>query len=270
MRPFFTGFFDGKFDIILVMKGNNFQLKDWFRFVKFTVMQLVGKKLPFESVNQLGVPNKPVVKKTWEGLTLDNNWVLETLEFFRSLGFFGYLSNQSRESWIKLVKVNYKYHSEAEEKFDNIIKLDNPEAGLLLLDPSCSMERDLEAGVYPGEKVYLRFIEELAFISNNLFQPLGVVELWDSDLNPSLAKDDPKNRVTIKFKLNNQDYVFKSDLEFSDWIDDHVIRTINSAVKNTGYSYSVLAHMFPVYYFFISDKQKSILQSRGWEFSADY
>ncbi len=181
-------------------------------------------------------------------------WYTDAAGFFRTMGFFAKYSGTSDQELALRLKDDVS--RQWDEPWPPGAEKDAQLADMYLL--STDGERiwcaDLES-VYPGEHAYVRFVSGIATISRGAFRPRDIVEQWKGERGP----------VDVLFTVEGQRYTFVH--KGGDMLDPSIIRTVNSAIKDTGIVLAACDNFgMPSFILALNGDEMARLTARGWRF----
>ena len=128
-----------------------------------------------------------------------------------------------------------------------------------LKDNNKAFLKDLEADVCKGNEAYLYFIKELSKISDKKFEPINLIEKWDTETGP----------IYISFEVSGKKIEFSPEY-MDDWIDGRFIEKLNENLKaeHCGF-YTIIADYIlgqeVLIMFLYEEETKKLEKEFGWQ-----
>jgi hypothetical protein len=178
------------------------------------------------------------------------NWLLESVRYFRPLGFFKkyhFLSDEELVSELHQIGWN----GEPTPSYGVT------DLSLLVIDHEVVWWRDTEAEVFMGNNVYVRVLQEWRAISRQTFLPEHIEEVWGS-------KDGP---IEIGFSHKRKQVKIHAE-SIGDYLDLRILSQINELIRDSGVQFEAY-EAFDQSAFIIAltavERQK-LETERGWRF----
>jgi len=170
----------------------------------------------------------------------------DVILFYKELGFFAKVESYS------LVEKFEKHHGD-------LPKVDNPWDDVFILAYSVgqSWADDPEADVCDTNRVYTTVLLEWAGISNGVFTPTKIDEIWETEEGP----------ITVSFQIEGAEHIVKPKY-LEDWIDLDVLQQINQTIakRHRQFFYAIDGNFALV--LCLSDEQKRRMKrERGFPFA---
>lgn len=195
-----------------------------------------------------------IVRAGKKQVNLDD-WILESVKYFRSLGFFEQLKNLTDQQLARKIKSRIL---KEDASFDP--KGEFSDIYLLEWDNKRVWFQDLEADVDEYNKVYTKTLKRWAEISRGAFTPKDIKETWKTESGP----------IYVDFVLNGKKQQLKPK-DLGDWFDISILNQINRVIKNTGYQFEMYAGYDLAFVLVLKPEEKRKLQfQRGWEFEREF
>lgn len=192
---------------------------------------------------------------SWSEYRDSGVWLWEAVPYFRALGFY---PNEQHLSDGELIEHIRAYHS---EDWDDLLldAKDMAAADLWLLTPDTSQTwfHDLE-GVYRGESMYTRSLEEWAVLSRGAFTPTEVAETWASEHGP----------VNVTFSFRGETHTFVHPDGDDDFIDLRIVRWINQLIQPSQYRLEACDSLGDCRFIvaLTPEEKEQLKRERGWAF----
>jgi hypothetical protein len=153
-------------------------------------------------------------------------WLLQTISFYRDLGFFASFAEDSDRKMAK------RLMEMQEEEWGQGFTFHDPyfaQLEVLIHDKERIWFEDIEVGVAMGKQVYATAIKNLARISRGAFLPEDIDEVWTG----------PKGPIHVEFTHLGQRY--RMGLEYMDKCMDiwGLVLQLNQVVVNLGYQFEI-------------------------------
>lgn len=146
-----------------------------------------------------------------------------------------------------------KIHEEKAIKQKELVELTVDYA---LQDQNKILLKDLEADVGKGNEAYKDFLLQLAHLSDGVFTPRNIKEIWESEEGP----------IHFSYEFNNT--LYKHEPKYlNDWIDGSFLESLNRDIDklNCGF-YTFRADILEVVIVFLHDDEVSILEKElNWQ-----
>lgn len=152
--------------------------------------------------------------------TFTKDEIIENITILRKNGFFkDYEKLSAAELFEKLHSIRkIEYSKLFEKEYDPGMELD--ELDLASLDETKVIYIDLEADVCKENKVYEEVIKMHSELTNNIFDPKNIKEIWHSQTGP----------IEVEFELDNEKIKFKPKY-LDDWVDGIVFDICKEKIK---------------------------------------
>jgi len=181
-------------------------------------------------------------------------WLLQTIKYFRSVGFF---EKHSRLSDHELATMLTQWREEQwSEGYDPSSKLS--ELSLLSWDEDRVWWKDTEADVCSGRTVYKKTIKEWGNISRGAFLPESIQETWKSEEGP----------VEISFTHDGRLIILHPEY-LEDYIDLGLLVQINALISDTGLQFELYKPFDQTGFVLVltADEKGRLQTERGWRFA---
>lgn len=181
-----------------------------------------------------------------------DTWLLQSVQYFRSLGFF---AEHAALSDSQLAE----HLTQAAMERHGVIDPANQLADLMLLslDEQRVWWDDTEADVCAENQVYVDTLTRWSKISRSAFMPENIRETWDGEHGP----------VHVEFEHNGKKIALHPRFQH-DYIDLNILQSINKVVADTGIQFRVHA-IFDQTAFIVAltqDEKRKLEKDRGWKF----
>ncbi len=182
------------------------------------------------------------------------NWLVETIEYFRSLNFFERYKQLSTTELAALL--NGRFEQEWGKEPDPSRK--TSELLLLAYDEDRVWWNDTEADVCGENTVYTQTLQEWGRISRGAFLPDEVKEHWETEQGP----------IEISCALNGRPVQLYPDYR-EDYIDLNLLLQINKLIEKTNMRFELYEPFDQTgFVVVLTDQEKKMLQKkRGWRFA---
>ena len=185
------------------------------------------------------------------------SWHLDAISYFRKMNFFDEYSTWTDGEILQEIMLLYgeSFFWEVIEDAESAAEVDQ---FLLQLDEARVWSRDLK-GVYKGEDAYTEDLRLFSSISEGVFTPANIVEIW-ADI------DDP---VYVKFDFRDAEHTFIHKSGRNSRIDLNIITFINSLMRDTAYRFEVSDDLTRECRFIVvltREEKIQIRDERGWSF----
>ncbi len=186
------------------------------------------------------------------------SYVVDSIRFFREMGFFIEFDNLSDEEIIAEILDVW-----GSDDLGDIVSSKEPkperDCTILAADRSRVWAMSLE-GVLRGADAYVELIHEWAAISRGVFTPKSVRETWPK------VEGDP---VHIMFAVETQEYLFVHKNGWDDYIDTNILRVINQSIAHTPYRFEGCRNCIDICrcILVLTAKEKAkLMHERDWMF----
>lgn len=188
---------------------------------------------------------------------LPKEWLLQSVIYFRELGFFRKYQSMSDEELATMIGGLHK------EEWDEDINPENEFSDLLLVkwDKDRIWWDDTEADVCSGNSVYKQVLIEWSEISRGTFFPENVQEHWESEEGP----------ITITFTHNQQNIQIHPQY-LDDYIDISILSQVNYLIGKSGKEYAVYLPFDQTAFIIVVTKseKRKLQKERNWRFARGY
>lgn len=181
-----------------------------------------------------------------------DSWLIRSVKYFRSLGFFAEHTGLSDEQLAA-------HLTDAAKERHGVINPGDELADLMLLslDQQRVWWEDTEADVCAENKVYAETLRAWSAISRGTFAPENIVETWKTERGPVLVEFNFKGKPAALHPSYMDDY-----------IDINILQSVNRLVVDTGIQFRLHA-IFDQTAFIVAltlDEKKKLEKERGWRF----
>ena len=190
--------------------------------------------------------------------TENYNRVIDSIHFFREMGFFVEFNNLTNEEVIAEV-LDVWGEDNLEDTVSPGETQPERDCTILACDRSRVWAMSFE-GVLRGADTYVEVIHEWAAISRRVFMPKKIREIWPN------VEGDP---VRIMFTVGVQDYTFIHKNGSDDYIDTKVLRVINQSIAHTPYRFEGCRNCIDVCRCILvltAEEKAKLAHERGWTF----
>lgn len=182
-----------------------------------------------------------------------DKWLLQSVQYFRSLGFFAeYAALSDEQLATHLTQAAMERHGVIDPA-DQLADL-----MLLSLDEQRVWWDDTEADVCAENKVYVDTLAGWSKISRGAFKPENIRETWDHESGP----------IHVEFEHQGKKITLHPSFQ-DDYIDLNILQSINKIVADTGIQFRVHA-IFDQTAFIVAltqDEKRKLEKDRGWKFA---
>lgn len=181
-------------------------------------------------------------------------WLLHTIRYFRSIGFFETHSHLSDHELAAMLRQWREKQWGKDFDPSSIFS----ELGLLSWDKDRVWWKDTEADVCSGRTAYKRTITEWSNISRGTFLPENIQETWRSEQGPIEISCIQRGRLVTLHPEYLEDY-----------IDLGLLVQINALISDTGMQFE-LYKPFDQTGFVLTltaDEKRRLQTERGWHFA---
>ena len=187
-------------------------------------------------------------------ITPRKNWLVETIEDFRSLNFFERYRQLPTAELAALM--NDRFEQEWGKEPDPSRK--TSELLLLAYDEDRVWWNDTEADVCSENAVYTQTLREWGTISRGAFLPHDVKEHWETEQGP----------IEISCALNGRPVKLYPDYR-EDYIDLNLLPQINKLLEKTNMRFELYEPVDQTgFVVVLTDREKKMLQKkRHWRFA---
>ena len=171
----------------------------------------------------------------------------EVIDFYRKMGFFQSESNNA--------VVLQEYANEHGEALDPLNRYDDPY--LLALDNLRVWHDDPECVVSEEDQVYKYVLESLATVSQGVFCPRNISEVWASDEGP----------ITVSFHFGTEKHEIRPVWQ-DDWLDLDVIHELNGLIADTRFRLCCFSDVnFAIAFAVTVEQRRQMITDRDFPFS---
>lgn len=181
-------------------------------------------------------------------------WLLQTIKYFRAFGFFRKQSDKSDEELATAI-ISWRAEVSGEDLNPSSIFSD---LIVLSFDEERIWWKDTEADVCSGTTVYVQTIKEWSAISRGTFLPENVREDWTTEEGP----------IELTFFHNSQ-AIKLTPQYLDDYIDLGLLMLINSLIRSSGIQFE-LYKPFDQTGFIVAltaSEKRRLETERGWQFA---
>lgn len=183
------------------------------------------------------------------------SWVIESLHYFRALGFFAADEALSDEELAGRLQKNNA------EEWGMPVAPPDSQADLMLLrlDAERVWWEDTEADVCEGNGVYVDTLRAWGRISRGAFSPTDIDERWNSGRGP----------IRVSFKHRNRTEELHPDY-CDDYLDMTLLDDINRMIHPAGYVFSTYFPFDQTAFVVVltENEKKRLERERKWEFTS--
>lgn len=186
-------------------------------------------------------------------LTHNADWLIESIKYFRNLGFFSeHASLTDLQLELRLQELAKTRHGviDPNDELADLI--------LLSLDDKRVWWDDTEADVCRENQVYAETLRAWSSISRGAFVPEDIRESWSGEKGP----------VEVTFRVRGRPVTLRPKY-MNDYININILRPINSLVGGTEIQFALHA-IFDQTAFVVAltkDERSNLIQHRGWRFA---
>jgi hypothetical protein len=180
-------------------------------------------------------------------------WIEESVEFFRQLGFFESQSRMTTANLVaKLEKLQEETYAKSFEPFEKVSDFD-----IIAWDQKRVWFVDADALILPGNEAYVQALQELSAISRKQFPIRFVEEIWEDEEGP----------IKIRFVYKRKEYEFCPEY-LETYFDHGILAFLNTFLEHTKFKFELCGDILenPIVLMLHEEEKELLCVKRGWKF----